>query len=179
LAPSHLLQLALIDGLFLCLVIGVFLWFRAWMRQQQDSIDERLKALDEQQQSLGRLGERLQAICRSLESGGAVSVRDRDAATGSAPPRRSLAAPGRDSARTPHPASPRTDSDGPGSSRRTPASPPPTGWRSGDTDAENPDDIYVEARDLLRRGMAPTEVARRLGMGIAEVNALQRIEQSR
>ena len=188
-APSsELLQLAFIDGLFLCLVVGVFLWFRAWMRQQQQSIDDRLKALNEQQQILSRLGERLQIVCRSLEHGGAASVREQGASSGSTPPKRSASALAGDSDIAPRVASAaalsgraqsRTDSGGPRSGRRLSAPPSPTSWRPRDPDADSPEDNYVEARDLLGRGMAPTEVARRLGMGIAEVNALQRLEQSR
>jgi len=190
---SDILQLAFIDGLFLCLVIGLCLWFRAWLRQQQHSIDQRLKALDEQQQLLTRLGERLQGICRSLEGAYAVSARSQGAtprgvAKGAPPRPRPASAGGHGSARESRSSGatavldsrqPRTGSEGSGSDRRPSVPSPDAGWGSREAGADSSDDAYVQARDLLGRGMAPTEVARRLGLGIAEVNALQRLQQSR
>ena len=37
-------------------------------------------------------------------------------------------------------------------------------------------DAYGRARELLQQGVAPAEVARRVGLGIAEVNVLRRMQ---
>lgn len=180
---SNVLQLAFIDGLFLCLVVGFCLWFRAWLTKQQQSIDQRLEALDRQQQLLTRLGERLQGVCRSLEGADAASARSQGGV-----PRRSASTGGHDSRGQARPTGattrpdsrqPRTDSETSHSGRRLSTPSTGAGWQPHDPGADSTDEVYGQARDLLERGMAPSEVARRLGLGIAEVSALQRIQQSR
>ena len=53
------LQVIFVDGLFLCLAAGLALWFRTWLQEQQRAMDQRLQALEEQQQVLARICERL------------------------------------------------------------------------------------------------------------------------
>lgn len=40
------LQLVYIDALFLCLAIGLLLWFRSWLTSHKGQIDRRLAALE-------------------------------------------------------------------------------------------------------------------------------------
>jgi hypothetical protein len=60
-------QLVLIDGLFLCLAGGMGLWFRAWLKNEKQALDQRLEALEAQQAHLERISGRLQTVCRVLE----------------------------------------------------------------------------------------------------------------
>ena len=43
---GDLWQIALVDMLFLCLAVGMGLWFRAWLAGEQRRMDQRLDALE-------------------------------------------------------------------------------------------------------------------------------------
>ena len=49
------LQVIFVDALFLCLAGGLAIWFRSWLQEQQRAMDQRLKALEGQQQALARI----------------------------------------------------------------------------------------------------------------------------
>ena len=118
-------QLVLVDVLFLCLAVGMGLWFRAWLQREKVEMDQRLQLLQAQQAQLDRISGRLQAVCRSLEL------------------------MGRDGAQAPVEL------------------------------ASKNEDVYGRAWDLLARGKQPTEVARALGMGVAEVELMSRMLRHR
>ena len=157
-------QLFLVDLLYLCAALGMGLWFRAWLRQQQRAMDERLARLEAQQAQLARLGERLQGVCRGLEGVFTRAARETEAPRGGAAEvergRRPTAGRGRSESYR----SAAVVSEG--ATRGNPAG-------QAGTRREDP---YGRARELLRQGVAPAEVARRVGLGIAEVNVLRRMQ---
>lgn len=114
-------QLLFIDGLFLCLAAGLGLWFKAWLREQQEAIDQRLRVLEVQQKTLELLSTRLQSAVLLLENLAGQQQQE---------------------------------------------SPPPTGRPTGRPDR------FARARELLAQGLPPSEVARRLGLGLAEVEVM-------
>ena len=120
-------QVFFIDGLFLALAAGIGLWFKAWLREQHEVIDQRLRVLDVHQKTLELLSARLQSACGMLEQ--LVGGQNLDASQ--------TAKPGR---------TPRTERDN-----------------------------YAQARTLLGQGLSPGEVARKLGLGLAEVETLGRM----
>ncbi|MFT5086342.1 MAG: hypothetical protein ACI906_000111 [Candidatus Latescibacterota bacterium] len=122
-------QIALADGLLLCLAVGLGLWFRAWLRREKEEMDRRLNALEAQQAHLDRICGRLQAACRSLELLGQSVGRNRS-----------------DKSAEPDP----------------------------ELD-ERGEDAYSQAWHMLANDTAPAEVARKLGMGIAEVELMARM----
>ena len=138
-------QIALADGLVLCLAVGLGLWFRAWLRHEKEEMDRRLDALEAQQAHLERISGRLQAVCRSLELMGRAG-------------------------------SWRADSSAESEAVRG------KGDRSEDANSElevREEDAYSRAWQMLADGAAPAEVARRLGMGIAEVELMNRMLRHR
>jgi hypothetical protein len=138
-------QIALADGLVLCLAVGLGLWFRAWLRHEKEEMDRRLSALDAQQAHLDRISGRLQAVCRSLELMGRAG-------------------------------SWRVDSTTEGEAVRG------KGDRNEGANSEleaREEDAYGRAWQMLADGAAPAEVARRLGMGIAEVELMHRMLRHR
>ena len=144
--------------LYLCVAAGMGLWFRAWLRRQQRAMDERLARMETQQDQLARLGERLQGVCRSLEGVFTRVARETDGAE-IAPSRPTSAS----RARADH-------------FRAAVAPERGTGSAPAGQVGTRGDDAYGRARDLLRQGMPPAEVARRVGLGIAEVNVLRRMQ---
>ncbi|MFH1569269.1 MAG: hypothetical protein ABIL09_14840 [Gemmatimonadota bacterium] len=155
-ATADLYQIILVDALFLCLAAGIGLWFRAWLRQQQRRLDERLAALESQQAHLVRLTERLHAVCRGLETvfGGAARAGGRTS-------KRTISRSGAGVA-----AADPEASEWPGVAVDGHFAPVGTGR----------DEAYARARELLAQGATPAEVARRLGLGIAEVSVLRRLQ---
>jgi hypothetical protein len=115
-------QVFFIDGLFLLLAALIGLWFKAWLREQHEVIDQRLRVLEVQQKTLELLSARLQSACMMLEQ----------LVEGQQPPR--------------------------------------TG-RTSRAERES----YERARTLLGQGLSPSEVARKLGLGLAEVETLGRM----
>ena len=120
-------QVFFIDGLFLLLAAGIGLWFKAWLREQHEVIEQRLRVLEVQQKTLELLSARLQSACMMLEQ----LVEDQHPA-GSQPAKTGRAARGER-------------------------------------------DNYAQARTLLGQGLSPAEVARKLGLGLAEVETLGRM----
>ena len=156
------LQLLLIDGLFICLAGAIGLWFRSWIRGQQRALDRRLAALESQEESLERLGSRLLVACRNLEglyAKHAPGEAGRAAATGGGRARGRGPQEERQHIRaTGGPIGAKAETDAPDSGRE--------GVRGTG---------FARARDLLEQGLPAKEVARRLGMGMAEVGALKRM----
>lgn len=120
-------QVFFIDGLFLLLAAGIGLWFKAWLKEQQEIIDQRLRVLEVHQKTLELLSARLQSACGMLEQ-----LVEGQQPADSQPARAGRAARG---------------------------------------EREN----YEQARNLLGQGLSPAEVARKLGMGLAEVETLGRM----
>ena len=120
-------QVLFIDSLFLVLAAGIGLWFKAWLREQQEVIEQRLRVLEVHQKTLELLSARLQSACMMLEQ----LVEHRD----------------------------------------------PTDTHSAKTGrTSRPErDSYAQARELLGQGRSPSEVARKLGLGLAEVETLGRM----
>ena len=185
------LQLLLVDGLFICLAGAMGLWFRVWIKAQQRAMDSRMAALESQQESLERLGARLQAACRSLEGlyAYAKHASTADTAVGDPPrlspplPRRSETERERSSGAAAREATLGTggrhrfqgEATGgsraaAGDSRRVDENP---ATRAGSEGIRGTG--FARARDLLAQGLPAKEVARRLGMGKAEVEALKRM----
>ena len=120
-------QVFFIDGLFLLLAAGIGLWFKAWLREQHEIIDQRLRVLEVHQKTLELLSARLQSACSMLEQ---------------------LVEP------------------------QPPGGLPPT--KTGRA-ARGERESYDQARALLSQGLSPAEIARRLGLGLAEVETLGRM----
>ncbi len=120
-------QVFFIDGLFLLLAAGIGLWFKAWLREQQEVIDQRLRVLEVHQKTLELLSARLQSACLMLEK----------LVEGQQPSQTQAGRAG----------------------------------RAARGEREN----YDQARSLLAQGLSPAEVARKLGMGLAEVETLGRM----
>jgi hypothetical protein len=120
-------QVFFIDTLFLLLAAGIGLWFKAWLKEQHEVIDQRLRVLEVHQKTLELLSARLQSACGMLEQ----LVEGQNLGT---------------------------------------SQPAKTG-RATHTERDN----YGQARTLLGQGLSPGEVARKLGMGLAEVETLGRM----
>lgn len=120
-------QVFFIDGLFLLLAAGIGLWFKAWLREQHEIIDQRLRMLEVHQKTLELLSARLQSACSMLEQ--------------------------------------LVESQQPG------GPPPAKAGRGARAERDN----YGQARSLLSQGLSPAEVARKLGLGLAEVETLGRM----
>ena len=163
------LQLLFIDGLFLGLAAVLALWFRSWIKSQQRGIDRRLAALETQHERFDRLGTRLQSACRSIENLSRRMAGEADAAVvahGSAPE-----GSGR-------PLTTRGNSESVASGEAA-SRPPARASRLGSGPAFGQAGIsgagFAKARDLLKQGLPAKEVAERLDMGLAEVDALKRM----
>ena len=154
-------QLLLTDLVYLGVAAGLGLWFRAWLRRQQRAMDERLSGLEARQAQLDRLAERLQSVCRGLE--GVFARAARQAGEGGEAGR----APGEPRARW-SPASRGRPEGARAAGAEASGEARPVGGRG--------DDPYRRARELLRQGVAPAEVARKVGLGMAEVNVLRHME---
>jgi len=129
---SDAFQLIFVDALFLCIAGGIGWWFRAWLREEKEALDQRLAALESAQNRMEQAARRLQEAVRCLER-----RLEEDAAPFSG--------------------------KGDGSRRFSP-------FAGKEAD-------YEQAWRLLSRGCAPVEVARRLGLGIAEVELLARMRR--
>lgn len=193
LPSSQTLQLVFVDTLFLCLAASLLLWFRSWLRSQKAQIDRRLKALEEHELALERLATKLAAACRQIESGSDRSnrlsptmdnqrrerqrsgaVAGESAATMTAPGAAwverlsELRRAADDTAAGDVQSEPARTPEGAGR-RRAPAA---TGSMNRGKREE-----YGWARQLLEQGMSATEVARTVGLGLAEVEVLKRINE--
>ena len=161
------LQLVFIDLLFLLLAGGMGLWFRSWLRQETGRLDERIEALEKQHQGLESLAERLSSVCRTIErqTPGMARPTLGDAPASVPPPRRPATnRPIRRTAERPEP--------------RPPAPSESTPERQWEEMAERSREAYRLARELLEQGMSTTDVARQVGLGIAEVNVLKRMRDA-
>ena len=161
------LQLVFIDLLFLLLAGGMGLWFRSWLRQETGRLDERIEALEKQHQGLESLAERLSSVCRTIERQTPGTARPTlgDAPASVPPPRRPATnRPIRRTAERPEP--------------RPPAPSESTPERQWEEMAERSREAYRLARELLEQGMSTTDVARQVGLGIAEVNVLKRMRDA-
>ena len=164
------LQLVYIDAFFLCLTIGLLLWFRSWLTSHKGQIDRRLAALEEHELTLERLAAKLTAACRQLEASRPTAAMA-NAPGIPMPAARPVAA--RSGAEVTAPGAAwleklselRRAADG-GSSESAPVA-----GRQGARQE------YVRARQLLEKGMSATDVARKVGLGLAEVEVLKRISE--
>ena len=165
------------------------LWFRAWIKAQRRALDSRLDALESHQESLDRLGSRLLASCRSLESMVAKQTSIADTAVSDPtrlPPqqRRLEVERGRSRSAAAGDITPGTGDRSrfqgeetgtgeaiAGDSGRGDGSPPA---RRADSEGIRGTG-FARARDLLAQGLPAKEVARRLAMDRAEVEALKRM----
>ena len=166
------LQLLFIDGLFLGLAVVLALWFRSWIKSQQRGIDQRLAGLEAQHERFDRLGTRLQSACRSIEnlSRRMAGEADSGAVAQTAAPEgsgRPLTTRGNSESAASADAAARRSSR---ASRLGSGSPYSTSGQAGISGAG-----FARARDMLEQGLPAKEVAERLGMGLAEVDALKRM----
>jgi hypothetical protein len=185
------LQVIFVDALFLCLAGGLAIWFRSWLQEQQRAMDQRLKALEGQQQALARICERLTSACRALErpSPSVEAIARPGPRAEPAAPRparvetpavpavtdRQVQAPR--SATVPDSTASRSAARGAEARRRvdTPAARADRQWEEL-TDRSR--EAYRRARDLLEQGVPPNDIARQVGLGVAEVNVLKRMRDA-
>ena len=185
------LQVIFVDALFLCLAGGLAIWFRSWLQEQQRAMDQRLKALEGQQQALARICERLTSACRALErpSPSVEAIARPGPRAEPAAPRparvetpavpavtdRQVQAP--QSATVPDSTASRSAARGAEARRRvdTPAARADRQWEEL-TDRSR--EAYRRARDLLEQGVPPNDIARQVGLGVAEVNVLKRMRDA-
>jgi hypothetical protein len=185
------LQVIFVDALFLCLAGGLAIWFRYWLQEQQRAMDRRLEALEGQQQALARICERLNSVCRALErlSPSVEAIARPGPRAEPAAPRptpvetpavsgvtdRQVQAPR--SATVPDSTASRSADQGAGARRRvdTPAVRADRQWEEL-TDRSR--EAYRRARDLLEQGVPPNDIARQVGLGVAEVNVLKRMRDA-
>ena len=185
------LQVIFVDALFLCLAGGLAIWFRSWLQEQQRAMDQRLEALEGQQQALARICERLTSACRALErpSPSVEAIARPGPRAEPAAPRparvetpavpavtdRQVQAPR--SATVPDSTASRSAARGAEARRRvdTPAARADRQWEEL-TDRSR--EAYRRARDLLEQGVPPNDIARQVGLGVAEVNVLKRMRDA-
>ena len=185
------LQVIFVDALFLCLAGGLAIWFRSWLQEQQRAMDRRLEALEGQQQALARICERLTSACRALErpSPSVEAIARPGPRAEPAAPRparvetpavpavtdRQVQAPR--SATVPDSTASRSAARGAEARRRvdTPAARVDREWEEL-TDRSR--EAYRRARDLLEQGVPPNDIARQVGLGVAEVNVLKRMRDA-
>ena len=185
------LQVIFVDALFLCLAGGLAIWFRSWLQEQQRAMDRRLAALEGQQQALARICERLPSVCRALErpSPSVEAIARPGSRAEPAAPRpalvetpavpavtdRQVQAPR--SATVPDSTASRSAARGAEARRRvdTPAARADRQWEEL-TDRSR--EAYRRARDLLEQGVPPNDIARQVGLGVAEVNVLKRMRDA-
>ena len=181
------LQVIFVDALFLCLAAGLAFWFRAWLREQQKGMDQRLGSLEEQQQALARICDRLTNACKSLERPSPAV----DAITRSAPrPERAPASSRQFASETPASSvaageqgrAPQSTDDGPVAGipvvRRRIDTPAARADRQWEELTDRSREAYRRARDLLEQGVPPNDIARQVGLGVAEVNVLKRMRDA-
>ena len=60
-------QIALTDALLICIAASIGWWFRSWISKERDELLSKLEALQEQQQRLQRVCDRLELVSNSLE----------------------------------------------------------------------------------------------------------------
>ena len=190
------LQVIFVDALFLCLAGGLIFWFRSWLREQQRSMDHRLEALEGQQQALAQICERLTSACRGLErpSPAVEAIPRQNPRT-----ERATAAPRPSTVETPaaavsdrqvqvsrNAAGPepqpqttgsRPTASGPAARRRVDA-PAARADRQWEELTDRSREAYRRARDLLEQGVPPNDIARQVGLGVAEVNVLKRMRDA-
>ncbi|MFA6107341.1 MAG: hypothetical protein WDA75_01100 [Candidatus Latescibacterota bacterium] len=153
--------LILVDAIFLALAGSVTLWFRAWLRSQREDLDRVLGDLADQRQELTRIASRIERLCALQEA--------RLETAGEAPPvapaaRASIPSPER------HPI---REAAVPTVARRTGTVPePPSEPEPARAAGEG---RYDRAWELLAQGQQPGEVARRLRLGVAEVELMVRM----
>ncbi len=185
------LQVIFVDALFLCLAGGLAIWFRSWLQEQQRAMDQRLEALEGQQQALARICECLTSACRALErpSPSVEAIARPGPRAEPAAPRparvetpavpavtdRQVQAPR--SATVPDSTASRSAARGAEARRRvdTPAARADRQWEEL-TDRSR--EAYRRARDLLEQGVPPNDIARQVGLGVAEVNVLKRMRDA-
>lgn len=176
-------QVIFIDVLFLCVAGGLAFWFRAWLSQQQKGMDQRLQALEEQQQALARVCERLTAVCRGLERPSpAVDAIARptprvERAPASRQPPVELPAPLPAEAPAP-PVEARATRPAPAAARRRVDTPASQADRQWEEQTDRSREAYRKARDLLEQGVPANDIARQVGLGVAEVNVLKRMRDA-
>ena len=191
LPSAQTLQLVFVDMLFLCLAASLLLWFRSWLKSQKAQIDRRLETLDEHGLTLERLATKLAAACRQIEARSDRSNRHpeptMDHQMRERP--RSVAAASESAARVTAPGAAwverlselRRAADET-TTGEVPSESAPQGTGRRTTPAagsmnRGKREEYDWARQLLEQGTSATEVARKVGLGLAEVEVLKRINE--
>ena len=70
-------QIALTDALLICIVASIGWWFRSWLCKERNELLSKLEELQNQQQHVQRLCDRLEMVSRSLEWTGRRHVEER------------------------------------------------------------------------------------------------------
>ena len=123
-------------------------WFRSWLNKEKKAFDERLIALEGQQAGLERLCSRLYQICQFLEP---LARKEGDEDISSVEP---------------------------GDSSVVKRPPLPLGEQQKTVSSKAyREERYERARELLAQGQQPGEIARKLGLGRAEVELMGRIQR--
>ncbi|MEC9381409.1 MAG: hypothetical protein VX528_20755 [Candidatus Latescibacterota bacterium] len=170
------LQLIFVDLLFLLVAGGMGFYFRFWLQRETRRQDSRIEALEKQHEGLEKLTERLTTTCRLLERHMPASASSQarptlgDAPSSVPPPRRPSVSRPRRTDSTPTPSR-----VGEPSPSRAGAASPEREWEQM---AERSREAYRLARELLEQGMSTTDVARQVGLGVAEVNVLKRMRDA-
>ena len=166
------MQMIFLDLLFLGLAGALALWFRAVIRNQQRALDQQLVRLEAQQGKLDSLGKKLQGVTNTLERlYPPPTVPSRHESSPDS--RMGLVEPELRSRRTPRPTSATTAAQ----PRQAQQSTGPERGQRRQHESPRGAEAYALARELLDRGLPSSEVARRVGLGVAEIDVLKRMRQ--
>lgn len=183
-------QVVFIDALFLCLATGLALWFRSWLTEQQRGMDARLDALEEQQRALARICERLTSACRGLERPSpAVDAIPRSTTRPerATPPQAEAPAPADTAPQVAvQPAAVEKAARRPeaepikavAAAKRRIDTPAARADRQWEEQTDRSREAYRKARALLEQGVPPNDIARQVGLGVAEINVLKRMRDA-
>lgn len=180
---SQQTQLIVVDLLFLLVALGMLLWFRSWLGIQTRKLDRRFDALDASLKQLNQIQERLQAACRTVTAAGPWR-RDTRLSTATAETRDPGPSGIEDIVGSPETQRAAGDGERPGSmaasearaaGRAIAARVPRAETERAPHDRARQHEMYEQARQLLGRGVTTDEVARMVGLGVAEVEVLKRM----
>ena len=171
-------QLVVVDILFLLVALGMLLWFRAWLAMQTRKLDRRFSALDGSLKQMAQIQERLQAVCRTLAAadGRRRETRSPASTEQGQEPGAAEAVPGSPvGQRYPVWSTAESVDERRASSRAVPARLQKADDGRAPQDGGGQRENYERARQLLGRGVSTDEVARTVGLGVAEVEVLKRM----
>ena len=178
--PTETLQLVFIDTLFLCVCGALCLWLRNWIKFQQREIENRLSILERHHDMIAELGKRLQSTTYAIEKMNvSLSKQSNESVNRLKTPSRdtSTALPTTFNSSTSRTGGAQKHSEIWDSSSANHSIGRSSPTEQNVTSDHKPDgsEDYAMARELLEKGMSHAEIARRSGLGLAEVEMLQRM----